>query len=140
MSTPREPDGLDLRVGDAERRQATDRLAGAMAAGQLTPEEHAERMDRALHAVTRRDLVELTADLPALPPDPADAAAEALRERRLELWSGWRSWLGTAVVLNAIWLVSGLTSHNGFDYYWPIWPLGVWGAFLLFRTVRPDKD
>lgn len=140
MSTPSEPNELDLRASDAERRRTTDRLADAMAAGQLTPDEHAERMDRALHATTRRDLVALTADLPVAPPDPAVAAAEEARERRLEVWSGWRSWLGVAVLLNVIWLLSGLTGDKGLGYYWPAWPLGMWGAFLLVRTVMPDRD
>lgn len=146
MSTPAgpPPDALDLRASDDERRQTTDRLADAAASGELTPEEHAQRMELALTAKTRRDLAALTADLQQRPPDSPAAAAERSTHRHRELVEDWRGWLGVAIILNVIWLISRLVSDNpawgGWGSYWPIWPLGIWGAFLLVRTVMPDDD
>jgi hypothetical protein len=145
VSTPPgpSPDELDLRASDDERRRTTDRLAAAAASGELTPEEHAQRMEQALAAKTRRDLAALTADLQERPADPDGVAAERSAHRR-ELVENWRSWLAVAVVLNVIWLISRLASDNpawgGWGSYWPIWPLGIWGAFLLVRTVMPGDD
>ncbi len=141
MSTPSGPDGLDLRASDNERRVTTDRLSAAMAAGQLSPDEHADRTAQALAARTRGDLARLTADLPELPRNPAEVAADARRQRRVENWNNWRSWLAVAVLLNAIWLVSNIAGqHPNWHNYWPAWPLGAWGAVLLFRLVRPSDD
>ena len=34
-------------------------------------------------------------------------------------------------MLTVIWLLSG--ANGG---YWPIWPLGIWGAVLLAQTIN----
>lgn len=146
MSTPPgpPPDELDLRASDAERRRTTDRLADALASGELTADEHAERMEQALTARTRRELAALTSDLREPLPDRAQLMTERSAGRRRELLEDWRSWLAAAVVLNAIWLISRLVSDHpawgGWGAYWPIWPLGIWGAFLLVRSVMPGDD
>jgi hypothetical protein len=57
----------DVRVGDRERSEAADRLAAHAAAGRLTVEELAQRLERAHAAVFARELAALEADLPMQP-------------------------------------------------------------------------
>jgi hypothetical protein len=57
----------DVRVSDAEREAAMDRLRDGAAEGRLTFEELADRVEAAAAAVTREELERLTDDLPAAP-------------------------------------------------------------------------
>jgi hypothetical protein len=57
-----------IRVGDAERRAADDRLQRAHGEGRLTLTEYEERAAKAWEARTQADLDVLTSDLPAAPP------------------------------------------------------------------------
>lgn len=57
------PDGPFVRVGDAEREQATAVLRRAASEGRLTPAELDDRVDRALASRTRGELHALLADL-----------------------------------------------------------------------------
>lgn len=56
----------DLRVSDAERAAAGERLSAHAAAGRLTVEELEQRLQAANEAVFARDLALLEADLPSL--------------------------------------------------------------------------
>jgi hypothetical protein len=53
----------DLRASDTDRDRTLALLGEAMADGRLTPEEHAERVQRACAARTLGELAELTTDL-----------------------------------------------------------------------------
>jgi len=61
-----EPNGETpaIRASDDEREAIVDRLRTAAGEGRLTLDDLAERLDRALAAVTRADLEPLVADLP----------------------------------------------------------------------------
>jgi hypothetical protein len=61
---------VELRVSDAERDAAAALLQEHCAAGRLTVEELAERVELAYRAVTTADLDRLLADLPAAPAPP----------------------------------------------------------------------
>lgn len=61
----------DLRASDDERDHTAALLGDAFAAGRLTVEEHAERLEAVYGARTRGQLAPLVADLPA----PAPGAA-----------------------------------------------------------------
>lgn len=63
MSTSGEPEKA-LRASDAERERTIDLLREAAGEGRLTFEELADRIEAVSQAVTRGDLVQLTADLP----------------------------------------------------------------------------
>lgn len=54
----------DLRVSDAERADAADRLSRHYGDGRLDKAEFDQRLDRAMNATTRADLRGLFADLP----------------------------------------------------------------------------
>ncbi len=53
----------NIRASDADRERVVGVLAGAVADGRLTTEEHGERVARAYAARTLGDLAELTSDL-----------------------------------------------------------------------------
>jgi len=53
-----------LRIGDAEREQATAALGEHFAQGRITADEHAERLDQIWAARTRADLQPVFRDLP----------------------------------------------------------------------------
>lgn len=64
-----------MRVGDAERVAAADRLARHFSHGRLDQDELDDRLDRVMRARTAGDLTEVFADLPADEPVPASAPA-----------------------------------------------------------------
>jgi Domain of unknown function (DUF1707) len=68
----------DLRIGDAERDTAMDQLREHFAAGRLTFDELAERIDGALTAKTQGQIELLMADLPRTrkPAVPATQVAD----------------------------------------------------------------
>jgi hypothetical protein len=65
----------ELRASDADRDETVTRLREHSAAGRLTLEEFTERMSAAYAARTRRELEELTRDLPAAVEAPASRRA-----------------------------------------------------------------
>ncbi|WP_432478053.1 DUF1707 SHOCT-like domain-containing protein [Nocardioides sp. GXQ0305] len=65
----------ELRIGDAERDRAASQLAEHYAAGRITQEEHAERLDRIWAAKTRSELDPVFADLPGHATDPGPRPA-----------------------------------------------------------------
>jgi len=62
-----------IRASDAEREATVVRLREAMAEGRLTLDDFSQRTDTALSALTRDQLAEVVADLPAHPHYPATA-------------------------------------------------------------------
>jgi hypothetical protein len=68
MSTRQAP--RDLRASDADRDRVLALLAEATSDGRLTPDEHAERVQRACSARTLGELADLTADLVAASAQP----------------------------------------------------------------------
>jgi len=61
------PPGQPVRIGDAERDEALDKLGDHFAAGRLTREELDERTEQAMAARYDRDLEALFRDLPDRP-------------------------------------------------------------------------
>jgi hypothetical protein len=85
-----------MRVSDAERSQVAERLSRHYADGRLDDAEFEARLDRAMRATTRADLLGLFADLPEKGPDtvspttgppttgpPIDSRYDRRRQRQL---------------------------------------------------------
>src|SRR5688572_1009703 len=73
-----EPDSrtVAVRASDDEREAVVDRLRTAAGEGRLTLDDLADRLDRALTAVTRAELEALTSDLPGRSaPGPSEGRA-----------------------------------------------------------------
>jgi uncharacterized protein DUF1707 len=112
-----------LRIGDAERERAADRLRRAAGEGRLTPEELEERLEAAFAARTEAELAPLVADLP---PAPRPRPPRPRRRDGGEL----RAWAATSILLVAIWALTGA------GYFWPVWPILGWGVFVLPSPLR----
>ncbi len=120
-----------MRVSDADRERVCARLREGFAEGRLTTEEFHERTAAALAAKTEADLAPLASDLPV----PVPPAPVVRSPRRRELRRIWTAWASMAVLLNAVWLLTVITSSS-IEPYWPIWPLGITGALAAVRTLK----
>ena len=134
-----------LRAGDDDREAVATALGSHMAAGRLTLAEYEDRLARAYAARTFGELAELTADLPRVPAAAAPApppgpmvhvppppAPLVLHEHAQH---SWRAWLSTSVIVLVVYLVVSLGNRD-FDYFWPMWVIGPWGAALLAQRIR----
>ena len=146
MGEPQESDGgaALMRVSDTERQETAERLKLAHDEGRLSLTEYDQRLRDAYAATVRRDLDVLTADLPAvrrsdLPTVQAETAQVEKTEAKREYLKEWRSWAGTAVLLTGIWLVTAIAS-GGLPFFWPIFPIGIWGAVLLAQLFWGDDE
>ncbi len=120
-----------MRISDADRERVCALLRDAFAEGRLSTEEFHERTAAALGAKTEADLRPLTSDLPA-PSAPVPVVRSPHRHELRRIWTAWAS---MAVLLNAIWLLTVITSDS-FPGYWPAWPLGLTGALAVVRTMK----
>ena len=76
-------DGPGQRASDEDRQRVARDLERHTAAGRLTLDEYAERIDRVLASRTHGELAEVTADLPAAPAaEPGDDAQAHARGAR----------------------------------------------------------
>jgi uncharacterized protein DUF1707 len=111
----------DVRVGDAERAAAVDRLAAHAAAGRLTVAELEERVEAAHRAVHARDLAVLEADLPG-PPARRARRAPAPRPAGTAV-------LGVALLLVALAVLASAAAGH------PV-PAPLFLGFVLWRVHR----
>lgn len=136
----------NLRASDADRDRTASLLREHHAAGRLTPEEFADRLDRALEAKTIGEIDGLLSDLPgidlyrlpdaALTRQPLQARPVPAAYGHRTAWrTAWGVWLAVAAVCLVVWGLSGG------DTSWQLWIAGVWGAgmagaSLVARSLR----
>ena len=125
-----------MRVSDADRQAAADRLRVAMGEGRLDLLEYDTRLAQAYAAVTYGELDRLFTDLPA---HPAPAVAPAVSRPVPAVRTGfaglplalkllWTVW-GFVVSINlVVWLLVSV-GNGDLDYFWPMW-LAVPGVVL----------
>ncbi len=132
-----EPDRL--RAADVDREFVAERLRIALNEGRLTLHEYDERVRDAYAAKTYGELKALLTDLPEVAPAArsqvvplGDRAVVVPQRGQTSRWIAgvWSSWITVGCVLTVIWF---LTDAGG--VFWPAWPLGIWGAFLLAHTI-----
>ncbi|OLM34207.1 DUF1707 domain-containing protein [Pseudonocardia sp. Ae706_Ps2] len=122
---------VDVRIGDAERERALERLGRHVGDGRLDLAEFSTRSEQVAAARTASELAAVEADLPRLP-RPVDPERER-RVRRVVLAATWGPWALTAVIVLTIWAAVALGGGGG--YFWPIWVIGPWGALLALGTL-----
>jgi uncharacterized protein DUF1707 len=121
-------DRSHMRISDADRAAAAERLRIAVDEGRLDLTEYDARLRSAYAATTYGELEPITADLPAVTVPAVKEPARAVERRK---WlNEWREWLGGAVIMIAIWGTTSLVSGS-FHAFWPAIPLGIWAAVLL---------
>ena len=145
-----------VRVSDAERQAAADRLRAAHSEGRLDLLEYDTRLALAYQAVTYRDLDQLFTDLPAHVARPAVApvaprpipatrvpaahpAAAGLPTALRILWTIW----ACALLINlTVWTLVSLGNGEP-DYFWPMWLLvpgaALFGATAITAAVRSRR-
>ncbi|MEJ8279652.1 DUF1707 SHOCT-like domain-containing protein [Pseudonocardia spirodelae] len=120
-----------MRIGDAERERALERLGRHVGDGRLDLAEFTARSERVAAARTAAELAVVESDLPRLPPPP-DPDRDR-RVRRAALAATWGPWAVTAVVVLTVWAAVAL--GGGGTYFWPIWVIGPWGALLALGAL-----
>ncbi|MFD0774305.1 DUF1707 domain-containing protein [Streptomonospora algeriensis] len=135
--TPRD----ELRASDADRDAVARRLSTALSDGRLDLAEYQSRLDSAMGARTMGELAPLTTDIPD-PDTPGDGPVDLARtgkENAPPSWrehpDKWRAWMGGAVLMITIWLVSSIASGE-IEGFWPMMPLGIWALVLLSGGCR----
>ena len=147
-----------MRVSDAERQAAAERLRAASVEGRLDLLEYDNRLARAYSAVTYADLDALFTDLPvSAPAYPVPATAAPVRPAVARpvpavrtgfgglplalkiLWSIW----GLVVSINLlVWLLVGLGAQE-VVYFWPMWlavpGVALFGATAIVHSVRSHR-
>ncbi len=109
-----------LRVSDQERERAALEIREHFAAGRLSDEELADRLQAVYSAKTADQLHAVRADLPLLPATVAAQQRAELVQRRTHLQRRLLQQAGGGVGLfalcTAIWLTSGAQGQ-----FWPMW-------------------
>jgi len=136
-----------MRVSDAERQVAAERLRVAMGEGRLDLTEYDTRLGRAYAAVTYADLDQLFTDLPAHPTAapvvathaqppavsrPVPAVRTGFAGLPVALKILWTIWAGAVLINLTVWLLVSL--NHGPEYFWPMW-MAVPGVALTGVTA-----
>jgi hypothetical protein len=144
----------EMRASDQDRDKVAAVLREHMAAGRLTADELEERLDSTYKAKTMGDLQLVTQDLPEEDlhqrPVPSyqrshSVPASYRRQRGGGLYQSglrvaWGSWASVSMICTLIWVLT-MVGNASWEYPWPIWVAGPWGAILLAGTLfGPDKD
>jgi hypothetical protein len=131
-----EADRSHMRISDADRAAAAERLRIAVDEGRLDLTEYDARLRSAYAATTYGELEPITADLPPVTV-PAVKEPAAVADRRKWL-NEWREWAGGAVIMIAIWGTTSLVSGS-LHAFWPAIPLGIWAAVLLAGALSKKE-
>lgn len=120
----------DVRASDTDREATAERLRLAVEEGCLDFGEFDDRVGRAYRSVTRGELVELVADLPAPHrPSPAPAPVPRGLPRWLKvLWTGWVALLGVNI---AVWAAVSASDPCPVDF----WPKDLFPPALILAVV-----
>lgn len=114
------------RVSDADRQRVVEELRGHCAAGRLSIDEYAERVQEVMSAITLSDLAGARRDLPIVRiPEPAPS----FTERPAVLRPGVLLGVGAAGV------VAGVAAAAALHWFWVLalvvgWLVGVGQAYL----------
>lgn len=124
-----------IRLSDAEREAAAADLAEHYALGRLTPEEHAERLDRIWAAKTRSELRPIFRDLPS--PYSTFGASSRLLGERAGLHDHRDASPARRSVPTPLWAALGAVLVLAVIAKAPLLVLGI--AALWFFVFRPRK-
>lgn len=130
-----------MRVSDVERGKVQDRLRRAQEIGQLDLGEFDVRVQAVWAARTRGELDRVTADLPALPPEPGRRAVFSDTGGGITMRVLTIIWSSLTAVSIAIW---GLVAVSTGDSWWWLWlsvPPGLALVVLYLAGIgRPRRS
>jgi hypothetical protein len=124
-----------VRASDADRDRVAAVLRQHCAAGRLTLEELADRLEQVYEARTLDQLYALTNDMPD--PEPHPHLAEHLPDLRTVV-PARRGALAVDVASFAVFsaVLVGVWAATGAGYFWPVWPIVAWAVLIALHTVR----
>jgi hypothetical protein len=125
-----------IRVSNADRARAIERLGRAVADGCVTTAEFDERVALAWAAVTRGDLTHVLEDLPAECPPPISPAPYIVLGHPV-LRAVTSAWLAVTVLCIALWGLVGFVRAD-FGPTWWLWGVGPSGAVLSTLWLACD--
>ncbi|MGO9559640.1 MAG: DUF1707 domain-containing protein [Acidimicrobiales bacterium] len=125
--------GSSVRASDAERSEVIDSLSQHFGEGRLDQEEFDDRLQRAMSAKTRGDLVPLLVDLPTVHTD-ASLTTPSVRQRLRRQLAGLAAVVSALVVLVVAWLILAPGGSKG----WAIFFL-LAAAYLLRRFSKSRR-
>jgi Domain of unknown function (DUF1707) len=120
----------ELRISDDDRERARTAIREHFAAGRLSEEEFADRVEAVYRARTQGELLDLQADLPRLPASPQQqraALAARRRDLRRQVLQESGGGVATFVICTVIWAATGADGS-----FWPMWV----GLVVLVSLVR----
>lgn len=126
MVIPRSVPSSQIRVTNADRDGAVERLGRALADGCLTASEFDERVASALAAVTRGDLARPVEDLP---PDRPPVVRHVITPTHPALRAITKMWLFGCIVSIVLWGMVGFVRADLLPLWW-LWFAGPTGAVL----------
>lgn len=148
------PHNPELRASDGDRDRVAEALREHHAVGRLDADEFQDRLEATYRAKTLGELETVTADLPAQDlyaglPVPADQRAHSgprpgRRTRsdrprgRMFLRGAWATWASVSAICVVIWLLTMI--GHGWEYPWPVWVAGPWGAVMLAGQLFGGDD
>jgi Domain of unknown function (DUF1707)/Domain of unknown function (DUF4234) len=118
-----------LRVSDAERQGAAQRIGAAWAEGRLDDVEYDRRLSLAFAAVTYADLDQLFTDLPGprpLPPPPQYGPPTVAYRPMPRIPAAVRAWCRVGAI--------GQVRSTGLQMLLFVVTFGIWGYVYLFQT------
>jgi hypothetical protein len=133
----------DMRISDPERTAVQERLRRAHDIGQLDLGEFDDRVRSVWSARTRGELERVTADLPALPPEPARGRVFSDTGGGIAMRVLTIVWSSLAAVNFVVWGLIGVTTGS-FVHPWWVWvavPPGIALVVLYAAGIgRPRRD
>jgi hypothetical protein len=144
-------DRPDMRISDADRQDAGERLRHALTEGRLDFPEYDSRLTQAYEAKTYRELDQLFVDLPgpagpghpvvrvtpqsvvSSPGQRLPAPPRAVHLVPTPLRVLWTIWISVVSLNLVVWLLVSINDGEP-DYFWPMWLL-VPGAALFGTTI-----
>jgi len=118
-----------IRVSDAERQGAAQRIGAAWAEGRLDDAEYDRRLSLAFAAVTYADLDQLFTDLPGprpVPPPPQYGPPGAEYRPMPRVPAAVRAWCRVGAI--------GQVRSTGLQLLLFVVTFGIWGYVYLFQT------
>jgi hypothetical protein len=138
-----------LRISNAERDDAVERLQRALDEGRIDLAEFDERSKAAYEAKTNAELDLIFADLPTdraegKAVERTEPAAESAESTALEAVEGpqlsgmMRAWIWVACTTVPVWLFV-LIATGETQAFWPLWPLISLGGIAVAQRLAGDR-
>ncbi|RZQ62502.1 DUF1707 SHOCT-like domain-containing protein [Amycolatopsis suaedae] len=131
-----------IRAGEPDRDAAIERLTASFTEGRLELAEYDTRLAKVMDATTVGEVEAAVADLPVPRAQVERMEADKQLVRQRKKWRKLRretgQWAGGAVFFTGIWGAISIAVGEA-TFYWPVFPVGIWGVAVLADALSPAK-